>query len=309
MANRRNKHRKPQVKSDYKPPFAEELLSEPVSELKLREDTAKLLSAANLNTLYDLAVREEKDFYRIHTFNKKNLNDVKNALRAKKMFIKPTPEKVEEKKPDVKEDGNKNNQHEKGGHKTDNGNHNQRNGVANADTLHKGKKDLEKAHKGEGQYIMITRPPKPPRPKIQPVKEEPDIYVKVNKGGKWGFKDRNGKQVVEAMYDEVFAYKDNMCCVEKDEKFGFINRQGEQIIPLEYDCATSFSEGYACVFRKDKCGYIDSYNGVVVDFKFDAGTPVIGGECRVKKDGKWGEMHLTKDDDNNVIVSDIRWIT
>lgn len=286
MAYKKFRHKRPQqVKIDYKPPFDENLLKEPVSSLRLREDTQKLLDGASLKTLYDLVVREDKDYYRIHTFNKKNLMDVKNALRAKKLYLRPTEEKTEEsvkeKKP-IKEEKKPNKEERQEGKQS--------------------RSDLS-----EG-FVSATKVERPERPKPVVVKEEPDIYVKVNRGGKWGFKDRTGKQVVEPVYDEVFSFKGDLCCVEKDEKFGYINRQGEIIIPIEYDCATSFSEGYACVFRKDKCGYIDVNNGVVIDFVFDAGTPIIDGECRVKKDGKWGELHLIKDEDGVITPGEIRWI-
>ena len=280
-------------------------MAESVDTLKLREETANLLKNAGISTLRDLAVREEKDFYRIHTFNKKNLLDVKNALRMKKIAIKPTPEvkpasgnaDPNDKKPEItREQGKKNPL------KQDNGD--RRNGKENA------AKDKSKDKYGlNTDFVMTTLPQKPPRPKFVPVKEEHDIYVKVNRGGKWGFKDRNGKQVVEPVYDEVFNYKENVCCVEKDERFGFINREGELIIPIIYDCATSFSEGYACVYKREKCGYIDMDNETVVEFTFDAGTPVIGGECRVKRAGKWGEMHINNNENGGVSVSEIRWIT
>ena len=158
-------------------------------------------------------------------------------------------------------------------------------------------------------FVEGVVPERPPRVKIVPVAEKPDPYVKISRGGKWGFKERNGKIVVEPVYDEVFTYHDDLCCVEKEEKFGYINRQGEVVIPIEYDCATSFSEGYACVYRREKCGYIDKNNETVVKFEFDAGTPIKDGECRVKKDGKWGEMHLVASSDGSVKTTEIRWIT
>ena len=281
MANKKFRHKRPQqIKVDYKPPFDENLLKEPVSSLRLREDTQKLLDGANLKTLFDLVIREEKDFYRIHTFNKKNLFDVKNALKSKNLYIRPTKQKpLETDKPQERKQ-NKEDKKENG---------------------------KERIDLSEG-FVSATKVERPERPKPVVVKEEPDAYVKVNRGGKWGFKDRMGKQVIEPVYDEVFSFKEDLCCVEKDEKFGYINRQGEIIVPIEYDCATSFSEGYACVFKKDKCGYIDVNNGVVIDFDFDAGTPIIDGECRVKKDGKWGELHLIKDEDGVVTPGEIRWI-
>lgn len=300
MANRRYRNnKKPPVKNDYNPPYPAELLAQPLESLRLREETLTLLKGAGVTTLRDLAVREEKDFYRIHTFNKKNLLDVKNALKSKKMSIRPD---TAPKAPEQNKAQNPTAQPEQG-----------KNGAKvhpdkNKDSSGKGRDKNKDKYGQNDDYVMTTLPPKPPRPKIVPVKEEPDIYVKVNRGGKWGFKDRNGKQVVEPVYDEVFCYKEDICCVEKEERFGYINREGELIIPLIYDCASSFSEGYACVFKREKCGYIDKNNETVVEFKFDAGTPIIGGECRVKKDGKWGEMHLIKKDDGRVVPGEIRWI-
>ncbi len=295
MPNRRFKHKKPQITDSYNPPYSEEILSESAQVLSLRSDTATLLANAKILTLRDVLKREEKDFYRISTFNKKNLLDLKKALQARKLELKPTTEKPQqqnnvptqnkqapaalaEKKPTgnppqapKKENIQKNNQKDKYG------------------TV-------------DSPSFMSIVPEKPPRVVVTPEKEIPDIYVKVNKGGKWGFKDRNGKQTVAPLYDEVFSYKEDMCCVEREELFGFINREGEEIIPITYTCATSFSEGLACVFKKDKCGYINKANETVIDFKYDAGTPVINGECRVKLDGRWGELHLDK-------PNEVRWIT
>ncbi len=264
MANRNRRHKKPVIGAGYRPPFPEEILRLPTEELAIRPDTLALLQGAGIVTFRDVLIREEKDFYRISTFNKKNLLDVKFALKKRNLFLRPTPE---EKPADKKEE------------------------------TESGKKG-EKNNEQRGQ--QKDKPAHPPQAEKK-VKEEVDIYVKINKGGKWGFKDREGSQKVAPIYDEVFNYKEDLCCVEKDEKFGFINREGEEVIPLVYDCAVSFSEGYACVYKGEKCGYINTNNDVVIDFKYDAGTPVVGGECRVKRDGKWGELHI----DNPM---EIRWI-
>lgn len=293
MPNKKFKKRNKPIREDYKPPFEAEVLSLSVTVLGLREDTAALLEKAGIATLYDVVVREEKDFYRISTFNKKNLFDVKNSLKGRKLFLRPSAQPEDSRK----EQRNNDKPVDKNARPSQ-----------NREKERRDAKTKEQAKYKEENFVMTVKPPKPPRPKIVPVREEPDAYVKVNKGGKWGFKERNGKQKVEPVYDEVFCYKENLCCVEKDEKFGFIDREGEVVIPLVYDCATSFSEGYAVVFKKDKGGYIDRENNNVTDFVFDAATPVVDGECRVKKDGKWGEMHISKNENGDTVVSEIRWI-
>lgn len=301
MTDKRRFYNKKHSKPDgYKPPFPDAVLAEPVTNLSLREETSSLLLGANVTTVGDVLRRCETDFYKICKFNKKNLLDVKAAVKKRNLFLKPTPvkESREASQPsETPERGAKPQQNQGKAQKQDNKNGNRQLPQANVQN-ERDKKPKAK----DAPYVMTTIPQKPPRPVKAVVKDEPDRYVKINKNGLWGFRDRNSKDMaVPAVYDEVFSFKEELCCVQKDEKFGFINREGEEIIPIVYDCATSFSEGVACVFKGEHCGYINAQGETVIDFKFDAGTPVINGECRVKKNGKWGELHLDKPEE-------IRWI-
>lgn len=253
---RKRRPRKKAPQNNYKPPFDDGVLNTPVNALSLRlPNTLELLVGAGIKKLGDLLVKEEKDLYKIHTFNKKNLFDVKNALSARNLHLKPaqSAQKDTQTKDKQKKDGSS-----------------------------KAKKD--------------KRQKKPSAPKIPQ-----DIYVKINKGGKWGFSDRSGKIVIAPVYDEVFNFKEDVCCVEKDELFGFIDRKGKEIVPAVYECALSFSEGLAMVCKNGKCGFIDKNNQTVIDFKYDAATSFENGSCRVKKDGKWGELKLSDPDT-------VRWI-
>lgn len=290
--NRRRFPRKPQRPDNYKPPFPDEVLTEPVTNLSLREETSALLLGARVATVGDVLKRTENDFYKICRFNKKNLLDVKFALKKRNLFLKPLPAADATENPNAPKTASEQN----------NGNRFQRQSNGREQNGGRPPRRQQKQRELPDTNVYVTVPEKPPRPVRVPVKEESDKYVKINRGGLWGFSDRDTKEMtVPAVYDEVFNFKNDICCVQKGEKFGFINRQGEEIIPIEYDCANSFSEGYACVFKNEKCGYINANNETVIDFDFDAGTPVTGGECRVKRNGKWGELHL----DN---VKEIRWI-
>lgn len=304
MPSRRYKHKKPQ-RDNYQPPYSEQILSESVTVLSLREDTLNLLIKANISTLKEVLKREEKDFYRISTFNKKNLLDLKKALQTKKLELKPTTEKAKESplnnEPQSAENVSGKPKRTKGGNQEVSKENSKQESKEIVSSKKKPLSAKDKYGVADSPTFASILPERPPKVKVVVPREVPDIYVKVNKGGKWGFKDRMGKQRVAPLYDEVFNYKDDICCVEKDELFGYINREGEEIVPIMYTCATSFSEGYACVFKKDKCGYIDANNQTIIDFKYDAGTPIIEGECRVKLDGKWGELHIEK-------PSEVRWI-
>lgn len=309
MDKRRFRNKNSHKSDNYKPPFPDNVLSEPVTNLSLREETSSLLLGANVSTVGDVLKRTETDFYKICKFNKKNLLDVKAAVKKRNLFLKPLPQKESsddgkgnpDKRVSTAAQGNKQPSKSEQASKPIREDKQSKTQSEKSLSPGGGKEKKNKSDR-ETPYVMTTLPEKPPRPTKTVIKDAPDRYVKINKNGLWGFRDRNSKDMaVPAVYDEVFSFKEDLCCVQKDEKFGFINRQGEEIIPLIYDCATSFSEGVACVFKGDSCGYIDINGETVVDFKYDAGTPVSNGECRVKKNGKWGELHINNPDD-------VRWI-
>lgn len=280
MANRRPKN----TGNKRFPPRSEIVLKEPVESLPLKEETANLLKSAGCLTLSDILKREGRDFYKIQGFKKGNLIELKIILRERGLRLKPPEKTAPQSRGPVRADA--------------------------ARAGNSGKRSAKPAGKERhDDFVLTCKVERPPKPKVVPPKEETDIYLKVRKAGLWGFKDRKGNQTVEPVYDEVFTYKEDLCCVQKDELFGFIDRKGKIVVPIKYTCAASFSEGSACVYEGEKCGYIDAENNKITEFTFDAGTPVIGGECRVKKDGQWGEMHFTSDEEGRKTAGDIRWIT
>lgn len=333
--NRRNFYKKKPPEEKYNPPFPNEILTEPVTSMQFRNPgTLTLLTGANINTVGDVVSRREKDFYKILTFNKKNLLDVTNAVKAKGLFLRPAPapketptaeggaEQPQERpgkqtrKPESNRQGrepregaaegrNRDRQPQSQGNRQQNGKNQSRNERndrgGRGDRQNNDRRDRGRGGKVDSSYVSETEVKRQRPAPVRPEKAPADIYVKVNKNDKWGFSDRSGKITVQPEYDEVYTYHEDLCCVEKDGRCGFINRSGEEVVPIEYELAFSFSEGYACVYKNGKCGYINAQNEIVVELKYDAGTSVVEGNCRVKKDGKWGELHL---DD----VKNVRWI-
>lgn len=360
--NNRYRKKKPQVQDNYVPPFPDELINVSVETLTFRqENTLTLLKNAKYEDISSVVKREEKDFYKILTFNKKNLVDLVGALRSKGLYLKPTPPKPETAAPDAEErqkpareaqppkEGGENRrregkprqqasnvtadengqdvqrqreprkpveQRQRGGRdrqdsrdgrpRSDGRPVGGNEGRANGGNEGRGndRRDRQRDQKrtddrrDRAKDEQKKGPERPPKTKVVvPV----DIYVKIGKGDKWGFSDRTGKIVVQPIYDEVYGYKEDVCCVEKDGLVGYINREGEEIIPAVYELGFSFSEGYACVFKNDKCGYINLQGEEVVPFKYDAGTAVEEGGCRVKKDGRWGELRMDT-------PTEVRWI-
>ena len=72
--------------------------------------------------------------------------------------------------------------------------------------------------------------------------------------------DKTGKTICKYEYDEsgyTNKFSDGLLIVEKGGKYGFIDVTGKEVIPCIYDEAHSFSEGLAVVKKNGIYGYVD----------------------------------------------------
>lgn len=296
--------------------YSETQLTLSLEDLGIGESTCELLSKNRILTAADLVKRTEKDMYKVQGLNKKILFEVKDALRAKDMELRPDPQKQNanaEQKQNATDFGKQN---EFGGEQKGKSDKKKpQNDVQKRDENDKETRDKsaksERADKGEktraSKFGLSDRVgAKPQQNKNQQSQKQndknkqknveklteplkPGQWRKVLKGGKWGYS--NGfKIVIPTIYDEIFAFKEGLASVEIDEKCGYIDEENNIVIPLDYDTAMSFSEGLAMVCRGEKCGYINKNNEVIIPFEYDAGTPFENGEAKIKKDGKWGTI-------------------
>ena len=85
------------------------------------------------------------------------------------------------------------------------------------------------------------------------------------KTGLYGFVDSEDKYVVKPIYKEVdfnFGFKPGLSkVVNKNGKVGYVNEEGKEVVPCKYDEASSFDNGYAIV--KIKTGEYDFKNGLI----------------------------------------------
>jgi hypothetical protein len=129
--------------------------------------------------------------------------------------------------------------------------------------------------------------------------------------GKMGFKDKNGKVIVEPKYDGTWKFSEGLAMVLLNSKYGFIDTTGKEVIPPKYDDGKSFKNGFAVV-GKGQLGkgtmfkfngfyaLIDKSGKEVTAFKysfiysFDAGfgTNIGGiwsnGDFKRNNNGLWG---------------------
>lgn len=112
------------------------------------------------------------------------------------------------------------------------------------------------------------------------------IYARLN--NKYGFIDKNGKQVTDIKYDRVGTLTEGLILVELNKKYGYIDGKGKEVIPLIYEDASLFNEGLARVKRQDKYGIIDKTGKLIVPYKYDNIFSFKNGRAGVVLDLRYG---------------------
>lgn len=145
--------------------------------------------------------------------------------------------------------------------------------------------------------------------------QEDSIIIPKKNDGKWGYYNKQGEEVIKAMYDNVgnFYEGEKLAAVELDEKIGFIDRAGNLIIPLEYDVSIEkiisdelkkqyvfsastfcFKDGIALVIKNGKWGGVDETGKEVIPFKYDfIGDFNEDGEAFAQIDDKYIKIEKT----------------
>ena len=89
----------------------------------------------------------------------------------------------------------------------------------------------------------------------------------VKKNGKWGYIDKQGREIIPFIFDEASSISEGMACVDKNGKYGYIDKQGHEVTPFIFDVASSFSEGMASVEIKKSTGFINKEGKpIIIDF-------------------------------------------
>lgn len=108
---------------------------------------------------------------------------------------------------------------------------------------------------------------------------EKDV-LKVNKNGKYGLIDLNGKEILPIEYDEITVLDgmENSIIIKKDDKIGLVNDNGSAIIDTNYKeikaLGDSYKEGYITVDEKGKYGVVSTTKKQILENKYDEIFPV-----------------------------------
>ena len=99
--------------------------------------------------------------------------------------------------------------------------------------------------------------------------------LKIQKDGKYGLIDFNGKELVPAEYEEItlLAAIDNSILIKKAGKVGLVNDNGSIIIEPNYkeikNLGNTYKEGYITINEDNKYGVISATKKQILENKFD----------------------------------------
>ena len=76
----------------------------------------------------------------------------------------------------------------------------------------------------------------------------------VEKDGKHGYVNKDGKVIIAVIYDEGMNFAEGKAGVRIDNKWGFIDSTGNELAKPQYSEVYSFNEGMAAVVPKYRAG-------------------------------------------------------
>lgn len=98
----------------------------------------------------------------------------------------------------------------------------------------------------------------------------PGELINFQKGDKWGYKNAEGKVVIEPKFAGALAFHEGLAAAHDGKAYGYIDKSGEFVIPPQYEYANEFSDGLAGVrLGDDGWGFIDKKGNVVIPAKYN----------------------------------------
>lgn len=118
------------------------------------------------------------------------------------------------------------------------------------------------------------------------------VFAKQN--GYYYLFDSKGNKVVKTKFDDARLFADDgYAAVCVDGKWGFVDKDGKQVIKPQFNEAHSFSNGLAAVRFTNGWGYVDEKGNKVIATGFDDACDFNEqGKTFVKTDDKWQVLTL-----------------
>lgn len=295
---RRSNGKKNKIDFRYQPQGSESSLATQLDQMGLREATLDALSKGGIKTARDLAIRKERDLYRIQNIGKKNIVDVQRALERLGLSFRPEEaqsgggvqqisarEKLErslkgkgEQSENAFPDKKERNADRRNGAKEDNNSFkNRKNNASNAN-------DKNRNERRETGGFDNGRKPQPQnREKSAKAKEREKELERARR-----FADFKRILYTEPPQVKTPPERGQLVRICKNSKWGFVDKKGMEIVSPVYDEVFNFHEGMAGVEKNGAIGYVNEAGEEIIAPKYECGLSFSEGLASVTLNSKCG---------------------
>lgn len=137
------------------------------------------------------------------------------------------------------------------------------------------------------------------QPVVEDKKEVQRVFFEglraIEVDSKWGFENRDGRIVIEAVWDYVEDFSEGRAVVCKDDLYGLIDDAGKAIVDAIYDELSWDGSNYAYGETMGQWGVVDRSGNIVVEFKWEWVGEFSYGYAIVQKDQKNGFVNKSGD--------------
>lgn len=124
---------------------------------------------------------------------------------------------------------------------------------------------------------------------IQRIEGFSENYFLVQKDGRWGFLDLQGRMRISNRYEAASTFSEGMAPIKLRGKWGFIDKEEALVVQPFYDKVSSFSGGLAIVSLDNREGLINSQGQEIVKITFrDIESTAFGNFIVFDEKGKYG---------------------
>ena len=95
-----------------------------------------------------------------------------------------------------------------------------------------------------------------------------DLSIIVDKKGRVGFADSNGKEVIKCSYESARPFSEGVAVVMKSGKYGMINTKGKVVLPLKYNSLSSWTDELYIVKAGKLSGLVNHQGKIVLPVKY-----------------------------------------
>ena len=130
--------------------------------------------------------------------------------------------------------------------------------------------------------------------------------LKVQKDGKYGLINFDGKEVIPTEYDEITVIPqiENSFKVKKDNKYGIVDSDGKTVIQAQYAdidvLGKDNKSGFIVKTDNGKYGIVDYSNTLILEAKYDSVEKVYGNDMYVVTEN--GKQKLVNKSGNDVLT-------